>query len=85
MQAIGSPVSWGARFAWVLLGPFARRRIESDVKGNGKYKAQLSALRLRERKTVLKRCQTGIGEIDRALNARKTVHSTSSSYETYEQ
>ena len=57
--------------------PFTRTPIESDVKGNGKHKAQLSALRLRERETVLKRCQTGIGEIDGALNARKIVHNTS--------
>ena len=57
--------------------PFTRTPIESDVKGNGKHKAQLSALRLRKRKTVLKRCQTGIGEVDRALNTRQIAHNTS--------
>ena len=40
--------------------PLTRTPVESDVKGNGKYKAQLGALRLREREPVLKRCHTGI-------------------------
>ena len=32
--------------------PFTRTPIESDVKGNGKHKAQLGALHLRERESV---------------------------------